>query len=224
VDSVKLLQELKSFQGSSSDETIRSYVNLERTKSDSEYESIREKELQVVKYSGPPQKAHKVKLEEMNFVLDCTCEVIEEVFHLSAPTNWLRNQGLYLVKTLIRNTYGSVISDMIQKNVESILNEENICLYLDTIREYIWPIEDLSDPTNEEKNLAKTNAWNLLMQENTPRETTLGIGIDRIQKIVGKYNTIIGLTRLFNMLQHEELNRILMFSFLQVLVEQSCTL
>jgi hypothetical protein len=213
----------ESFEKSLSEETIVSSVNSHsRSKSASFFESLRDRELQVVIYTGNQEpKGEKVKMEEMNLVLDCACEVIEEVFHLSAPTNWLRSQGLYLVKTLVRSAYGSVISEIIQKTVAELLKEDTICFFLDTIREYVWPNDDFAEPNAEEKAQTKSEAWKLLMEQN-PSETKLGIGIYRIQTIVGKYNTIIGLTRLFNMLQHEALNRILAFRFLEALIDHSC--
>ncbi len=207
------------FKKSLSEDTIVSSVmSHTRSKSASSFESCRDGNLQVVIYTGNnPQ----VKREEMSLVLDCACEVIEEVFHLTAPTNWLRSQGLYLVKTLLRTAYGSVISELIQKTVAELLKEDTICFFLDTIREYVWPNDDAIEPDADEKALTKSKAWNLLMQQ-TPGDTQLGIGIHRIQSIVGKYNTMIGLTRLFNMLQHEELNRLLAFSFLEALIDVSC--
>lgn len=217
-------KDVESLEKSLSEETIVSSVSSrDRSKTASILESLREQDLQVVKYAGiPTTKAEKVKLEEMSFVLDCACEVIEEIFHLSAPTNWLRSQGLYLVKKLLRNAYGSAISEMIQNYVSEFLKEDTISFYLDTIREYVWPNNDFEAPTEEEKALTKSIAWDLLMEQGAPRETKLGIGIDRIQSIVGKYNTIIGLTRLFNMLQREELNRLLVFSILEAIIDHSC--
>ena len=175
------------------------------------------KETAPVKKSTAEIKTKTLKKAELDTILDCGFGAIEEIFHLTAPTNWIRNQGLHFVKTILRNAYGSSISDLIQTKLTEFVAPENVANYLNRASDSIWPEVDLLDRTTAEKDLTRAEAWQHILHSSSA--TPLGTGIDRIQTIVGRYNTIIGLTRLFNMLQHPELNQLLVFNILEIIIQ-----
>lgn len=164
-------------------------------------------------------KGQKLRKAELETILDCTFGAIEEIFHLTAPTNWLRNQGLHIVKNLLRNAYGSVISELIQSKLNSFVASENICYWLDTASGGIWPDEPEPDRTESEKLASYLEAKRLLLHSSS--STPLGAGIEKIQMVVGRYNTVLGMTRVTNMLQNQGLNQLLVFNLLEIIVQVS---
>ncbi|KAJ3152703.1 sorting nexin 13 [Irineochytrium annulatum] len=207
--------------------------------------------------SGSPTKAQQPPLTpaELEVIMDCLFGTIEEVFHLSDPNQWIRQKGLHVVKSLLRRTHGSTISQLIQSRLEEAKSTEKVTSYLKTTTESMWPggvwhanagdvaaapagdasratpadggndgeerkaevkvseKEEVRERTEEEKGDTRVEAKHLLLK------CSGLLGLDGLERVLGKYNTVVGVTRLFNMVQHRELNKGLMCAVLEAFVK-----
>ncbi|KAI9094978.1 PXA domain-containing protein [Phlyctochytrium arcticum] len=146
---------------------------------------------------------------ELELVLDCVFGVIEEAFQLSDPDQWLRQKGLHMIKTILRRTYGTTISASIQKRLTAVRSPKSVASYIESLDKSLWPDDkwysttspdQLPQPPRTEEQIADTKleAKHLFLHSGL---------VDTLSRVVGKYNTVAGQTRIFNMLQHTELNR-----------------
>ncbi|RKP03320.1 hypothetical protein CXG81DRAFT_17169 [Caulochytrium protostelioides] len=177
--------------------------------------------------------------QETEIILECLFGAIEEVFHLSDPNQWIRQKGLHILKGLLRRNYGSAIAGALQRAVEDARSEAKARDYLTQLMTMFWPgdtwyhevareaarealgasatpeqVEAMARPVRTETQMADTKleAKQLWVYGNIP-------GVETVQRVVGKTNTTVGMTRLFNMLQQRDLNRHLLCCVLESLVK-----
>ncbi|KAJ3024038.1 sorting nexin 13 [Thoreauomyces humboldtii] len=161
---------------------------------------------------------------DLEIVLECLFGAIEEVFALSDPAQWFRQKGLHMVKTLLRRTYGATISFLIQTRLHDATTEEKIASYLGKLDSSLWPEGRWYStpapgaqpvvyvpPTEQELADTKMEAKHLFVNSGIS-------GVDTVARVVGKYNTVAGMTRLFNMLQHRNLNQHLIATLIERVV------
>jgi hypothetical protein len=108
---------------------------------------------------------------------------------------------------------------MIQTKLTEFTAEENVASYLDIVCENVWPDEPIPDRTDAEKEATRLEAKTKLLHPST--DSMLGNGLDKMQTIVGRYNTVLGTSRLFQMLQDPTLNHLLVFNLLEILLQVS---
>ncbi|KAI9333424.1 PXA domain-containing protein [Obelidium mucronatum] len=182
--------------------------------------------------SEPPPSTPKASAElspsELAILLECAFGVIEEVFNLSDPNQWMRQRGLQVVKSVLRNSYGVTISTMIQEHVDDIRSVDAVSGYLDAVSDSLWPngvwaystpeylvqleADKLNPRTDSQRSETRMEAKRLL------NSNAVLLGYEGIQTVLGKQNTTMGLSRLFNMLQHKELNKGLICAILEAVV------
>ncbi|TPX73911.1 hypothetical protein CcCBS67573_g04810 [Chytriomyces confervae] len=166
--------------------------------------------------------------QELAILLECAFGIIEEVFNLSDPNQWIRQKGLQVVKSVLRNNYGKTISASIQTQVDDIRSPESVSGYLNSISDNLWPngewmystpdylaeleANKLNPRTDQQRTDTRIEAKDLLLNN------AALLGLDGIQTVVGKTNTTVGLSRLFNMLQQRDLNRGLVCAVLEAMV------
>lgn len=111
-----------------------------------------------------------------------------------------------MVKQILRRAYGPYISNFIQKQVGEVKSEASVANYIDNVIKTFWDEKgDLlkggeNFRTDTEKEDTKIKA----------KQAFVGgrlFSINAIKQIAGNSNTSQGLSRLFNMMQHRELNR-----------------
>ncbi|TPX57815.1 hypothetical protein SpCBS45565_g08145 [Spizellomyces sp. 'palustris'] len=161
---------------------------------------------------------------ELEIMLECVFGIIEEVFHLSDPNQWLRQKGLHMVKTILRRTYGTSISTLIQSRLIEATTGTKVASYVHMLDGSLWPEgiwystkaqqDGIPSSPRTEEDMAETKmeAKHLFINSG------LG-GVETVARVVGKYNTVAGMTRLFNMLQHQDLNRHLVCMIMDRLVK-----
>lgn len=177
--------------------------------------------------NGSPRKVpeHSALPEsELEIIIECLFGTIEEIFALSDPNQWIRQKGLHMVKTILRRTYATTISKLIQTKLSEATSESKMASYVGMLDESLWPegiwystkAQQENTPivqrTDEEMADTKMEAKHLFI------DSGIG-GVEAVSRVVGKYNTVAGMTRLFNMLQHRELNRHLMCMILDSVVK-----
>ncbi|ORY44516.1 PXA-domain-containing protein [Rhizoclosmatium globosum] len=180
--------------------------------------------------SPEPKKpvVHELSSSELAILLECAFGVIEEVFNLSDPNQWMRQKGLQVVKSVLRNNYATTISTMIQSQADEIRSVEAVSGYLNLLSDSLWPNGEWyytsaeylakleSDKVNPRSDAQRTDTR---MEAKTLLVNNASLlGYEGIQTVLGKQNTGMGMSRLFNMLQHRELNRGLICAILEALV------
>ncbi|KAJ3242009.1 sorting nexin 13 [Chytriomyces hyalinus] len=166
--------------------------------------------------------------QELAILLECAFGIIEEVFNLSDPNQWIRQKGLQVVKSVLRNNYGKTISASIQTQVDDIRSPESVSGYLNSISDNLWPngewmystpdylaeleANKLNPRTDQQRTDTRIEAKDLFLNN------AALLGLDGIQTVVGKTNTTVGLSRLFNMLQQRDLNRGLVCAVLEAMI------
>ncbi|TPX51056.1 hypothetical protein SeMB42_g01409 [Synchytrium endobioticum] len=168
------------------------------------------------KRSAPPV----ITDDELELVLDCFFAALEEALALSDPSQWIRQKGLHVIKSLLRRAYSATLTSYIQKNLAMYISEESTVYYVDEIRKLFWPggiwwdrANGMTPVTRTEEEIQDTKAAAKHLLVNSGALPTGGI-----QQIVGRVNAVAGITRVFNMLQIKELNTVLVVELLDALV------
>jgi hypothetical protein len=168
-----------------------------------------------------------ISAQDLAILLECSFGTIEEVFNLADPNQWIRQKGLQMVKSLLRATYSNTLSNLIQIRVDSSTASSSVAGYLKSLNGSLWPdgiwhnntpqaIENAKREQERPRTDAEIADTRVEAKHLLLHTTVFGVGA--VQTVLGKYNTVSGLTRLFNMLQHRELNRALICRVLEVLV------
>ncbi|TPX56108.1 hypothetical protein PhCBS80983_g04783 [Powellomyces hirtus] len=174
---------------------------------------------------------------DLEIVLECLFGTIEEIFALSDPAQWFRQKGLHMVKTILRRTYGAQMSFIIQTRMHEATSEKKIATYFNALDASLWPsgtwYASVDNPnttsrttTTAERNDPQPPPQPLPQQQQQPQRTDQTMadtkmeakqlflasgnhlpGLETVARVVGKFNTHAGITRLFNMLQNRDLNR-----------------
>ncbi|KAJ3152124.1 hypothetical protein HDU86_005969 [Geranomyces michiganensis] len=185
---------------------------------------------------------------DLETVLECIFGTIEEIFALSDPAQWFRQKGLHVVKTILRRTYGGTISSLLQTRMHEATSEKKVAEHLLALDAAMWPggtwfssprpttadADSLADkgsagavtasvvaaavaPTPAPERTDQDRA-NTKMEAKRLFTTAALPGVDTVARVVGRYNTVAGITRLFNMLQSRTLNEGLMCHVLERVV------
>jgi hypothetical protein len=127
-----------------------------------------------------------------------------------------------MTKLVLKQTYSSTLSKILQQRLESTMAEETVISHLENLSAIIEPDPSIPiNPDRTEDDIAETRlkAKRLLTQGGSLLESSL----DTISKVLGKYTVVLGMSRLFNMLQEEELNLMLICQLLDTLVQTLLT-
>ena len=155
---------------------------------------------------------------DTRIIVDCVFAAIEECFQLTAPSQWLRQQSLNVIKVVLDQTYGQTITTTIETKIDDLLSTESVSQYLNMTVDALWPggifitrEQDREGPMKAldqhqqevEKVSVKNKAKHLWMGTHESNVTTY---IDTIGRVSGRYNAAMGMSMLFQMLQNPELN------------------
>ncbi|XP_055075164.2 sorting nexin-13 isoform X3 [Misgurnus anguillicaudatus] len=135
--------------------------------------------------------------------------LMDEVFDLKERNQWLRRNIKNLLQQLIRATYGDTINRKIVDHVDNMTSPEQVSDYVKRFRDSYWPNGILAEtPPRREKNTR--------MRTRVAAKTTLlGIMPDELKHIIGADTSRKGILRVFDMFQHQPLNRRLVYVFLE---------
>ncbi|XP_021323915.1 sorting nexin-13 isoform X3 [Danio rerio] len=139
--------------------------------------------------------------------------LMDEVFDLKDRNQWLRRNIKNLLQQLIKATYGDTINRKIVDHVDNMTSPEQVSDYVKRFRDSYWPNGILAEtPPRRDKNLR--------MRTRVAAKTTLlGIMPDELKHIIGADTTRKGILRVFEMFQHQPLNRRLVYVFLEGFLE-----
>ncbi|XP_067281219.1 sorting nexin-13 isoform X3 [Pseudorasbora parva] len=139
--------------------------------------------------------------------------LMDEVFDLKERNQWLRRNIKNLLQQLIKATYGDTINRKIVDHVDFMTSPEQVSDYVKRFRDSYWPNGILAEtPPRRDKSLR--------MRTRVAAKTTLlGIMPDELKHIIGADTTRKGILRVFEMFQHQSLNRRLVYVFLEGFLE-----
>ncbi|XP_048059470.1 sorting nexin-13 isoform X3 [Megalobrama amblycephala] len=139
--------------------------------------------------------------------------LMDEVFDLKERNQWLRRNIKNLLQQLIKATYGDTINRKIVDHVDYMTSPEQVSDYVKRFRDSYWPNGILAEtPPRRDKSLR--------MRTRVAAKTTLlGIMPDELKHIIGAETTRKGILRVFDMFQHQSLNRRLVYVFLEGFLE-----
>ncbi|XP_042632119.1 sorting nexin-13 isoform X2 [Cyprinus carpio] len=139
--------------------------------------------------------------------------LMDEVFDLKERNQWLRRNIKNLLQQLIKATSGDTINRKIVDHVDYMTSPEQVSDYVKRFRDSYWPNGILAEtPPHRDKSLR--------MRTRVAAKTTLlGIMPDELKHIIGAETTRKGILRVFDMFQHQPLNRRLACVFLEGYLE-----
>ncbi|XP_016115948.1 sorting nexin-13-like isoform X3 [Sinocyclocheilus grahami] len=139
--------------------------------------------------------------------------LMDEVFDLKERNQWLRRNIKNLLQQLIKATSGDTINRKIVDHVDYMTSPEQVSDYVKRFRDSYWPNGILAEtPPRRDKSLC--------MRTRVAAKTTLlGIMPDELKHIIGAETTRKGILRVFDMFQHQPLNRRLACVFLEGFLE-----
>ncbi|KAI4885844.1 hypothetical protein NFI96_012906 [Prochilodus magdalenae] len=139
--------------------------------------------------------------------------LMDEVFDLKERNQWLRRNIKNLLQQLIRATYGDTINRKIVDHVDFMTSPEQVADYVKRFRDSYWPNGILAEtPPRRDKSIR--------MRTRVAAKTILlGIMPDELKHIIGADTTRKGILRVFDMFQHQQLNRRLAYVFLEGFLE-----
>lgn len=139
--------------------------------------------------------------------------LMDEVFDLKERNQWLRRNIKNLLQQLIRATYGDTINRKIVDHVDFMTSPEQVADYVKKFRDSYWPNGILAEtPPRRDKNIR--------MRTRVAAKTNLlGIMPDELKHIIGADTTRKGILRVFDMFQHQPMNRRLVYVFLEGFLE-----
>ncbi|XP_072561604.1 sorting nexin-13 isoform X2 [Paramormyrops kingsleyae] len=139
--------------------------------------------------------------------------LMDEVFDLKERNQWLRRNIKNLLQQLIRATYGDTINRKIVDHVDFMTSPEQVADYVKRFRDSYWPNGILAEtPPRRDKSIRmKTRV--------AAKTSLLGIMPDELKHIIGADTTRKGILRVFEMFQHQQLNRRLVYVSLEGFLE-----
>uniref|UniRef100_UPI00398E6799 sorting nexin-13 isoform X6 n=1 Tax=Pristiophorus japonicus TaxID=55135 RepID=UPI00398E6799 len=139
--------------------------------------------------------------------------LMDEVFDLKERNHWLRRNIKNLLQQLIRATYGDTINRKIVDHVDWMTSPEQVAETVKRFRDSFWPNGILAETAPRREKAIR-------MRSRVAAKTKmLVIMPDELKHIIGAETTRKGILRIFEMFQHNQLNRRLVYVFLEGFLE-----
>ncbi|XP_055974022.1 sorting nexin-13 isoform X1 [Sorex fumeus] len=139
--------------------------------------------------------------------------LMDEVFDLKERNQWLRRNIKNLLQQLIRATYGDTINRKIVDHVDWMTSPEQVADLVKRFRDAFWPNGILAEtvPCRDKSIRMRTRI--------AGKTKLLSIMPDELKHIIGAETTRKGILRVFEMFQHNQLNRRMVYVFLEGFLE-----
>ena len=139
------------------------------------------------------------------------CDLFTELFELHEKNNWLRRQAIVI---LLQQLFGSTVERKIRETFSTALSPPSIAGYVTAFKGSLWPNGVLKEPTPP-----RTRAEKDALRENANSKLASLIP-ELAANFVGRENARKGTRRVFSALQNKRLNKHLIYSLLDVVVEE----
>jgi hypothetical protein len=178
---------------------------------------------------------------DLDVYIDSFFKLITEMFDLNLRNQWIRRKSLSVLRQILlqQSKYTStkvtsVLDTFIASGMASVNQywsaEGTVNGWLDFFTDKYWPLPDRSftrinwsdaemkKETLRLRNEAKEALFSTFL--NVDLNNSNQAGFEKINTylsvLVGRYNTLMGVQRVFEMLQHQALNRVLILSLAEV--------
>lgn len=139
------------------------------------------------------------------------CDLFTELFELHEKNNWLRRQAIVI---LLQQLFGSTVERKIRETFSNALSPPSIAGYISAFKASLWPNGVLKEPTPP-----RTRAEKDALRENANSKLASLIP-ELAANFVGRENARKGTRRVFAALQNKRLNKHLIYSLLDVVVDE----
>ncbi|XP_042712420.1 sorting nexin-13 isoform X15 [Chrysemys picta bellii] len=139
--------------------------------------------------------------------------LMDEVFDLKERNQWLRRNIKNLLQQLIRATYGDTINRKIVDHVDSMTSPEQVADAVKRFRDAFWPNGILAET------VPRRNKDIRMRTRVAGKTKLLEIMPDELKHIIGAETTRKGILRVFEMFQHTQLNKRMVYVFLEGFLE-----
>lgn len=172
-------------------------------------------EMDNTKTKSPEQQIFSVQEfsdSEIEMLMETVYTFITETFDLREPNQWIRRKVLSVSKQLLKQAYGDTLSKSMTATMKAGLQEGALLTYIELINRVLWPngvfIKDVPPPIRSaDQQLATQIEARSLFINKIP---------DAIERVAGRYNSINGMTRIFNLLQQKDFNKILFVTAIDI--------
>ncbi|XP_006138398.1 sorting nexin-13 isoform X5 [Pelodiscus sinensis] len=139
--------------------------------------------------------------------------LMDEIFDLKERNQWLRRNIKNLLQQLIRATYGDTINRKIVDHVDWMTSPEQVADAVKRFRDAFWPNGILAEtvPRRDKAIRMRTRV--------AGKTKLLEIMPDELRHIIGAETTRKGILRVFEMFQHTQLNKRMVYVFLEGFLE-----
>ncbi|XP_056008392.1 sorting nexin-13-like isoform X2 [Ostrea edulis] len=135
--------------------------------------------------------------------------LMDEVFDLREKNTWLRRRIVAVLKQLIKVTFGDSINKKIVDYVELMTSAEQMAENVRKFRDSFWPGGSLAEPRAQRDNHTKMRTRVLC------KAKMLGSVSDDFRHLMGTETIRVGTSRMFDMFQHQTLNKRFVYVFLE---------
>lgn len=152
---------------------------------------------------------------EMDMLMETVYAFVTETFDLREPNQWIRRKVLSVSKQFVKQAYGDSLSKTLTSLVNENLTEDALLNLIREVNNLLWPngvfIKDVPPPVRSpDQQLATQIEARALFLTRVP---------DILERLAGRYNAVNGMTRIFNLLQHKEFNKLLFITVIDILVK-----
>ncbi|XP_053117029.1 sorting nexin-13 isoform X3 [Hemicordylus capensis] len=139
--------------------------------------------------------------------------LMDEVFDLKERNQWLRRNIKNLLQQLIRAMRGYTINKKIVDHVDWMTSPEQVADAVKRFRDALWPNGILAEAVPRRDNAIR------MRTRIAGKTKLLGIMPDELKHILGAETTRKGILRVFEMFQHTQLNKRMVYVFLEGFLE-----
>nr|XP_006822119.1 PREDICTED: sorting nexin-13-like [Saccoglossus kowalevskii] len=151
--------------------------------------------------------------DDDNIPLRIMLLLMDEVFDLKSRDQWLRKRVIAFLRQIFKAAFGNMLNSKIVDYVEYTTSAEQVAEYVKVFRDSFWPngIEAESSPERDHMTRMRTRV--------VAKAKLLSSMPDEMKNFIGAETTKKGVLRVFEMLQHQTLNKRLMYVCLEGMLE-----
>lgn len=139
--------------------------------------------------------------------------LMDEIFDLKNRNQWLRRRIVAMLQQIAKTMFGDSINRKIIDNVAYFTSPDQIAEYFKLFRDTFWPGGKLAEGV-------ALRDYNTKMRTRVVCKTKLYASLsDELKHLVGSETTRQGVMLVFNMFQHQRLNRRLMYVIFEGLLQ-----
>ncbi|XP_060104591.1 sorting nexin-13 isoform X1 [Heteronotia binoei] len=188
----------------------------ERLGQDIKQSFFKESPLMQKTYVDPEHSRVGAQLEDVvddTIPLRIMLLLMDEVFDLKERNQWLRRNIKNLLQQLIRAMHGDTLNKKIVDHVDWMTSPEQVADAVKRFRDAFWPNGILAEavPRRDKAIRMRTRI--------AGKTKLLGIMPDELKHILGAETTRKGILRVFEMFQHTQLNKRMVYVFLEGFLE-----